>query len=72
MATESGLVAGAGLVAGVVGSGFGGASVGDGSGAGFVAKSWRGRFGSGVGVVGSVGRLRPRAIGLAIAKGDSQ
>jgi hypothetical protein len=62
----------AGLVVGATDSELGGRSLGDASDAGFVAWSWRGRFGSGVGVVGSLCRLRPRIVDLAIAGGDSQ
>lgn len=57
-----------GLVAGVVDSELGVGSLGDAPEVGFVAVSCRGRFGSGVGVVGSVCRLRPEIMGLAITK----
>lgn len=58
-AREGGLGALVGLVAGVVDSELGVGSLGDAPEVGFVAVSCRGRFGSGVGVVGSVCRLRP-------------
>jgi hypothetical protein len=51
---ERGLVAVVGIVVGIAGSVFGGGSLGDVWEAGVMAESWRGRFGSGVGVVGSV------------------
>ena len=73
LAKDRGVGTATGLVAGVTGPELGGGrSHGGVSGAGFVAESWRGRFGSGVGVVGSVCRLRPRIEGSAIAKGGSR
>jgi len=71
-AKERGLGTIAGLVVGVTDSEPGEGSLGDVADAGLVAESWRGRFGSGVAVVGSVWRLRPGIVGLAIAKRDSQ
>jgi len=67
-AREMGLGALVGLVAGVAGSEPGAGSLGGAPGAGFVGVSCRGRFGSGVGVEGSVCRLRPGVVGLATAE----
>ena len=55
-----------GLVVGAADSGVGAELPVDGPDAGLVGESCRGRFGSGMGVVGSVCRLRPGAVGSAI------
>lgn len=68
MGKEGGLGIVAELVVGVTDSEPEGRSPVDVSEVGFVVRSWRGRFGSGVGEVGSLCRLRPRMVGLAIAK----
>ena len=69
MVNERGLRTVAGLVVGVTDSELEGGSLGGSSDVGFVAGSWRGRFGSGVGVVGSLCRLRPRMVGSTVARG---
>ena len=59
LAKEKGPGAAVGLVVGVTDSDVGAESLGNVAEAGLLAESWRGRFGSGVAVVGSVCRLRP-------------
>jgi len=71
LAKEKGLGGMVGLVAGVADSDAGAESLGDVTEAGLLAESWRGRFGSGVAVVGSVCRLRPGMVTLATAERDS-
>ena len=68
---ERGLGTVAGLGVGDTDSGLGAGSAGDVPDAGFGVESWRGRFGSGVAVVGSVCRLRPGVAGLATAERHS-
>lgn len=71
LAKEKELGAIVGLLVGVADSEVGAESLGDVAEAGLVGESWRGRFGSGIGVVGSVCRLRPGIVILAIAERDS-
>ena len=67
---EGGLGTVGGFVVGGAGSGLGAGSLGDAPDVGLMGESWRGRFGSGVAVVGSVCRLRPGIMDLANSERD--